>query len=100
MPEINEMPDWIESYHDEYAILAYCSATRTAIEDVHQNEFEQALCGQFDSGAGLAEKTITECYDLSEIPEFLKYCIDWEMVWDSYLQYDYMEEDGYFFRCL
>lgn len=26
--------------------------------------------------------------------------IDWELVWSSYLRYDYFEQDGYYFRNL
>ena len=58
-------------------------------------DFEDAYVGYYDSEADFAEQYWEMCGE-SEIPSWL--VIDWKATWDSALRFDFVEEDGHFFR--
>tara|TARA_R110002012_G_scaffold104892_1_gene245660 strand:- start:127 stop:519 length:393 start_codon:yes stop_codon:yes gene_type:complete len=71
-------------------------------------EFEDAFAGEFE---GYGERVFTEFsqqliedlgYDIE--PDFIANCIDWELVWHSYLRFDYttfeFKGNTYFFRVM
>ena len=64
------------------------------IESVEQ--FEDAYAGQYDSAAEFTEQLCDDCGYLSEsnLPTWISGCIDWDLVWNSSLSYDYFIVEG------
>jgi antirestriction protein len=56
--------------------------------------FEDSYQGAYDSPAEYAEEFTEQCYDLKGLPDFIRYCIDWDRVAD---QMEINFEDGYVF---
>lgn len=58
--------------------------------------FEDAYCGEYESGAAFAEELVTDCYGIpNHFPSFVE--INWEATWEN-LSYDYHFEGGYIFN--
>lgn len=64
------------------------------------SQFEDAYRGDWSSVEEFAEEMAEEQGDLAEVPDHLASCIDWESYWNSWLRFDYWEQDGHFFRDL
>jgi antirestriction protein len=80
-----------ERYSEE-AVDAFCEIWG---EDDLEG-FEDAYCGEYESGAAYAEELVSDCYGLPrELPTFVE--IDWEATWQN-LQYDYYFEAGHIFN--
>ena len=63
------------------------------IEDV-----EEAYQGQFSSDEDFVQDLLESCGDIpADLPAYIH--IDWEST-ASDIMMDYMEQDGYYFRCL
>jgi antirestriction protein len=91
--------DWLECSESEREIWEnYAEAVGYSIHETTLDEAQDAYCGEFDSVEDFAEQTCEECKQLSDIPDFLRACIDWEAVWNSALRFDYCEHNGHFFR--
>jgi hypothetical protein len=71
------------------AYLAYCLEERS--EFVEEDTFTEAYQGHFSDGAEFAEQLTRECYDLSNLPDFIQ--IDWAETWEQ-LSTDYTELDA------
>ena len=52
------------------------------------SDFDDKYRGTAESEAEFAENLSTEVGDLTNVPEYIKSCIDWEDVWDSWLCHD------------
>lgn len=52
------------------------------------SNFDDNYRGTAKSEADFAEELAEECGDLSEVPDYIKSCIDWEDVWNSGLRFD------------
>ena len=68
-----------------------------------EDKFEREIEGYGDHHlADYAEELVEECGYLERTPDFLRNCIDWEAVWNSWLRFDYYEvqfqENTYLFR--
>ena len=81
--------DLCENY-DEDAVKAYIECV--GIDNIYQ--FEEAYEGHFGSVSDFVEETL-ERYEI-EIPSWVS--IDYETTWNSSLRFDYLEENGYYFR--
>ena len=92
--ESEEYLSFIDMLDVEYGIT-----TAIDFEDKFEAEFEGYGDGQL---AEYASNMIDECGYLDRVPDFLKNHIDWQMVWDCELRYDYTElqfnENTYLFR--
>ena len=61
------------------------------------NECEDAYSGKYDSDEAFAEDMAEQCGDLERSPNWPYTCIDW--TWAAReLMYDYIEENGHYFR--
>ena len=91
--EIRE--DLINSYITEDIINAYSELVgEDYIEDV-----EEAYNGQWGSDEEFAEQMAEDLGLIDNDGKWPHYCIDWEWAARE-LMMDYMEQDGYYFRCL
>jgi hypothetical protein len=92
--EEREYEEFIQMLDVEYGIT-----TAIDFEDKFEAEFEGYGDGQL---AEYASNMIDECGYLDRVPDFLKNHIDWQMVWDCELRFDYSEiqfnENTYLFR--
>jgi len=92
--EEHEYEEFIQMLDVEYGIT-----TAIDFEDKFEAEFEGYGDGQL---AEYASNMIDECGYLDRVPDFLKNHIDWQMVWDCELRFDYSEivfhENTYLFR--
>jgi hypothetical protein len=90
----HEYNEFIQMLEVEYGIT-----TAIDFEDKFEAEFEGYGDNQL---AEYASNMIDECGYLDRVPDFLKNHIDWQMVWDCELRYDYSEmqfnENTYLFR--
>jgi antirestriction protein len=57
--------------------------------------FEDAYCGEFESGAAFAEDLVTGSFGIDNLPTFV--ALDWNETWNN-LRYDYQEQDGFIFN--
>ena len=114
---------WYDSKSEEYQLLIDEISDRTSyiidedeydtfIEELANHGINDALgfADAFQSEhEGYGERVISEfseqlmedlCFDIQ--PEFIRNCIDWELVWYSALRYDYQtiefKGNTYFFR--
>jgi antirestriction protein len=82
---------------DEEVFDAYINATSNEVTAEAVEECEEQYCGQYDDPTDFAEEMISECYDMRDIPEIIRYHIDWSGVWRD-MSYDgYFYENGYIF---
>lgn len=47
------------------------------------DQFEDCYRGCYDTGAGYAQETMEDCYDLEGLPSIIRLSIDWERVFDD-----------------
>jgi len=90
------LKDWYNEQSEGYQ-----NAFNTFVNLGHDPEpvqFEESYMGEYSSGAEFAEMQAEEMGELHNVPDYIKYCIDWQQVWDSYLRYDFDEDNGYIFR--
>ena len=92
--EEQEYLDFIDLLDEEFGI-------QCAMD--FEDKFEAEFAGYGDSQlAEYAENMVTDCYDMSRLPDFITNHIDWEAVWNCELRYDYSEvqfnENTYLFR--
>lgn len=91
--------EWVAcSESDRELWAAYAEAIGYPIGDTELACAQDAFCGQFDSVEDFAEQTCENCSDLTNVPDFIRHCIDWRAVWQSALRFDYVEHGGFFFR--
>ena len=92
--EEHEYEEFIQMLDVEYGIT-----TAIDFEDKFEAEFDGYGDGQL---AEYASNMVDECGYLDRVPDFLKNHIDWQMVWDCELRFDYSEivfhENTYLFR--
>ncbi len=85
---LEDLPDWI----DWQAFEAY--AEHVGREYATGSDFEEAYCGQWDSGAAFAEDFCHEVGQISEDSPLASY-IDWQRVWRGDFECgDYFEADA------
>ena len=92
--ESEEYLSFIDMLDEEFGIQ--CAMD---FEDKFEAEFDGYGDGQL---AEYASNMVDECGYLDRVPDFLKNHIDWQMVWDCELRFDYSEivfhENTYLFR--
>ena len=90
------LKDWYTSQSEDYqnAFNAFVNLGH----DPNPENFEEAYMGEYSSGAEYAGQLADELGELSNVPDYIKNCIDWQDVWDSYLRYDFDEDNGFIFR--
>ena len=92
--ESEEYLSFIDMLDEEFGIT-----TAIDFEDKFEAEFEGYGDNQL---AEYASNLSDECGYLDRVPDFLKNHIDWQMVWDCELRFDYSEiqfnENTYLFR--
>lgn len=83
---------------DQTIVLAYYKAT----DNFDPEEAMEAFVGRYLTPESFCEDLCEEIDSeaLEALPSYLRGCIDWELVWSSYLRHDYFEQDGYYFRNL
>jgi len=94
--EFFDVRDWYNE-QDENTQQAFDSFVNVG-NDPDPERFEDAYVGQYDSEAEFAEQQAEEMGDLDNVPDYIKNGIDWEIVWNSGLRFDYDFEDGYVFK--
>ncbi len=62
------------------------------------DNFDDKYVGHWDSEEDFAEHIVWECYDLRNVPELVKYHIDYEAIARELFMCDYNYEDGYVFN--
>lgn len=62
-----------------------------------QEEAEEAYAGQFSTDEDFAENRASELGLINEIASWPNNCIDWTHAARE-IMYDYLEQDGYYFR--
>lgn len=60
------------------AWFAYCDWQDTAYQS--EDDFEEKFQGEYDSPADYAEQLIEDCYDLRDVPDIIKYHIDYDCI--------------------
>lgn len=82
--------------HTQEITMAYHRATGTFSHE----EAMEAYVGTYSDEAECAEdiyKTL-EWESMECVPEHLAHCIDWQLVWNRYLRFDYFESGNFYFR--
>lgn len=94
--ELWEIKDWYneQSEIQHEAFNAYVNLGN----DPDPVRFEDVYIGHYISEADFCEQQAEELGELSNVPDYIKNCIDWQDVWDSALTYDYEFENGFMFR--
>lgn len=93
----DEIQEYLGLADEEQAIMmAYYEATNT----FDWSEAQEAYVGEYLNDAEFAEAFCeeVEADTLGGLPDYLKFNIDWQGVWDGALRYDYFEQDGLYFR--
>ena len=91
--------DWLACSENEREIWQnYAEAVGYPMEETTLEQAQDAFAGEFDSVEDFAEQTCEECEQLSNVPDYIRACIDWSAVWNSALCFDYCEHNGFFFR--
>lgn len=89
------LQEWLSlSDDDQDVMLAYYEGASV----FDWSEASDAYEGEYLNGAEFAEEA--EADTLDDLPDYLKYHIDWQAVWDAELSHDYFEQDGHYFRNL
>ena len=86
---------------DEDALLAWLNNVQPRDRDEdYIKKFDDAYMGEYTSTNDFAKEQGNEMYadSLEDMPHALKDAIDWEVVWNSTLRFDYWESNGYFFN--
>lgn len=89
--------EYLKLSDDEQAIMiAYAEANSV----FDWEEAQEAFVGSYATPADFCEEFCSEVeYEaLESLPDYLRGCIDWELVWNHYLRHDCFEQDGYYFR--
>lgn len=90
--EVSELRAELNERYGEDAVDVFCEIWS---EDDLEG-FEDAYCGEYESGAAYAEELVNTCCGLSrDLPSFVE--IDWRATWDN-LSYDYYFENGFIFN--
>lgn len=89
--EVGELRAELNERYGEDAVDAFCEIWG---EDDLEG-FEDAYCGEYESGAAYAEELVTDCYGVGNLPSFVE--VDWRATWDN-LSYDYYFENGFIFN--
>lgn len=86
------------SEDDRQIVVAYAEAT----DNFDPEEAMEAFAGRYLTPESFCEDICEEIESeaLEDLPSYLRDCIDWELVWSSYLRHDYFEQDGYYFKHL
>ena len=89
-----EAIDYCEEHHtDEAAVAAYIDKQG----QWGRSDFEDAYCGEYDSEVAYAEELFDECY-LHDVPESVRFYIDYEKFARDLFITDYYFSNGYVFR--
>jgi hypothetical protein len=90
-PEMDEAEAELRERFGDDAVDAFIEIW--SVDDLES--FEDAYCGEYDSGAEYAKELVYDCYGVGKLPSFVE--IDWQATWDN-LRYDYHEQDGFIFN--
>jgi antirestriction protein len=91
--DLSDFKDARDSGKDEDEIIAYINYAGSWSE----SDFDDCFQGAWDSELAFAENLFDECY-LHDVPENLRYYIDYEKFARDLFIGDYYFEDGYVFR--
>lgn len=80
------------SEDDQQIVVAYAEAT----DNFDPEEAMEAFAGRYLTPESFCESICEEIESeaLEDLPSYLRDCIDWELVWSSYLRHAYFEQDG------
>lgn len=82
---------------DRQIVMAYAEST----DNFDPEEAMEAYAGSYTTGAEFAQTMSEELgYIPNDLPSWIAYHIDWQVVWDCELHYDYFESNGHYFRNL
>lgn len=90
-PDLDELVDLVDALeeHGEAFGIFYRIAGDL---DTAKEHFEDAYQGEWSSEQDFAEDSIGDCYDLSDVPDFIKYHIDWAGIARDLFISDYTSE--------
>lgn len=93
--------DMIDDGVDQEALIAYVSNLTPAGRDIdYLNQFGESYIGKFYSEADFTKAELQESGLLSDVPDYLKNCIDYQKYWDQSLRFDHWCHGKYYFRTL
>jgi antirestriction protein len=78
---VASLAELIEEHGED--VVAAASDVCSSLEEI-ADTIADRYRGEYKSPEDFAEEFVTECHDLSQIPEFLRYHIDWEGVAHDY----------------
>ena len=90
-PEMSDTEAELREIYGEDAVDAFIEIW--SVDDLKY--FDDAYCGEFESGAKFAEDLVTGNFGIDDLPTFV--AIDWNETWNN-LRYDYHEENGFIFN--
>ena len=90
-PEMSDTEAELREIYGEDAVDAFIEIW--GVDDLKY--FDDAYCGEFESGAKFAEDLVTGNFGIDNLPTFVE--INWEATWEN-LRYDYYEQDGFIFN--
>ena len=90
--------EWLDCNDSEQAIWeAFTECFGYSFEQTTLSQALEAYVGDYDSPEAFAEEYAFEHEDLNAIPLYLSACINWQVVWNSALRFDFCEHNGCFF---
>jgi len=81
------------SEEERELIEACADATGDDVENIALSDAQDVYAGEFESVEEFSESLFQEMGELESVSNTLRYCIDWEVVWNSSLQHDYVHTD-------
>ena len=93
--DYNTIKEWMEvvDQFDEYIAESAYNL------DIAPDNVAESYQGKWKNGGDFAENLINYCcyLDSANLPSFITNHIDYQAIWDCELQYDYIEDNGYYF---
>ena len=75
----------------------WLEAGREMYPELDDDDIGDLYVGAFSSDAEFAEVYGNDIEGLQRVPNYIKFCIDWQQVWDTALRHDFVEHDGHYF---
>ena len=94
--EWGERFEEVQAY-DWDAFMAYVRLGGHGDEVPTAERFRDAYCGEFGDMRSFAEEFVADVYDLSDVPDIIRYNVDWDAVATD-LEQDHTEQGGHIFR--
>lgn len=97
LAEYYEWDDYDEDTVDDQALRLYLDNQNGYINDRTFDDFLESFAGEFDKLSEFAEQLADEIGDVENIPNYIRYNIDWEAVAEDFRlggDYFYVEHRG------